>query len=446
MTTKAYSNTRFILQSSFLVLVFTLSINAGLFANTYYATKDGAGDNSGNNWNNAISDIQISSFINTLQPGDTLNIGSGIYNSSWTITTSGTPGNNIMILGEDTGEGFPLFQGTWVTDDGDSGDRFITLENASYITLKQLDVENWRIGIFTDDNYINKGIVIDDVDISQIFVGMYLQNFEDSKILNCEVVKYMRRGFRFQKGCRYLKLVSCLADQNIGDSAWPQDWPFGFMIEDGEGGEDQRDITFIRCESRNNQQPTGDDTYWNGDGFVIETDHPNIKFYNCVAYGNQDGGWDDKGLNTYYENCISIANGRNFRCWKQATYVNCLSAYSVVRGGSSGSNGMWASGNAELKNCTFHNNNSRAIDIDGGKVTANNCIFSADSAWTNTNITPNITSGENNIFYKPGTSVDAPNFKNENSNYTGYPKDAFNSIKYGPETGFFLKNQISLQK
>ena len=41
--------------------------------------------------------------------------------------------------------------------------------------------------------------------------------------------------------------------------------------------------------------------FWNGDGFLVNGRHRNISFYECIAFGNADGGWDNKGIDVYFE-------------------------------------------------------------------------------------------------------------------------------------------------
>ncbi len=406
-----------------------------------HLTPAGSGDQSGIDWNNALPESQIQNAVDNLVAGDSLLIGSGIYTSNFRVNKSGSQNAPITISGEDTGDGYPLFQGTWSSSDPENGSEWIALDfGASYINLSHLKADSWKIGVITFKTSINYHLHINNVDVTKSFQAFYLQTVENSLIEHCDLIYYIRRGVRFQQGCKFITLRDCVADQNNGDTSWPTDWPFGFMIEDGLGPEDQSDLTFIRCEARNNYQPLGTD-YWNGDGFVVEDDHPNIRFYNCIAYHNQDGGWDDKGKNTYLENCLSVNNGRNYRVWNKATLKNCISSYSEVRGTSSSSSlGLWAGGEVTLENCTFHNN-QRAVSIEGGSVHASNSIFSVDGDYKNKPIDFQNSSGSGNVFYQEGSSSSAaPNYLADDANYNGRPMTALESAEYGPEKGYIYKN------
>src|SRR5687767_4488712 len=78
-----------------------------------YMTPSGAGSFDGSNWTNALPKTQLPAALNTtMQPGDSLHLGSGNYgNSTLTVTSSGTPDRRKRVVGEDTGNGLPVFDG-----------------------------------------------------------------------------------------------------------------------------------------------------------------------------------------------------------------------------------------------------------------------------------------------------------------------------------------------
>jgi hypothetical protein len=247
---------------------------------------------------------------------------------------------------------------------------------------------------------------------------------------------------RLEMGCKHVNIIDCFTDHDQGDLSFPEDWAIGFNMDKGRNNKkqahydslDQQFITFRNCESRNNIA-RDNPVFWNGDGFLVNGRHQNIRFFDCIAYGNADGGWDNKGKDVYFENCIAVHNGRNFRTWHSATFKNCLAANPAKynkESPSGGNDNFWLNGKygqdaaIKLYNVTSHNGKIGSSDHAVKIKIAENCIFSASCDASR------VESGKNNIFTdrtgKPGFF--APSF-----NFDGHPKDAYNSEKYGPEKG-----------
>ena len=380
----------------------------------YYATPSGAGSQDGSSWDNAIKGSDIESFINNdMAPGDRLLIddnGGAFNNLEMTITNSGTSGNMITIEGVND----PLFKGTGTG----SGTCIILNSAASYLNIKGLRIEDYKKGIESaiDINNPYQYNIIEDIRLHHIYHGFYLRDFRDSEIKNCIVTKNKGRGFYLRDGCRNLQIMDCLADNRLDDVDYAlSNFSVGFECrnQDGRYSSDPYDITnivFTRCEARNH---FNDRDWTNGDGFLINAAWRDIKFYNCISHGNADGGWDDKGHNTYYENCISVGNGENFRARIKNKYVNCLSVNPTVVTYSSHGNGLLKisrEGYAEIEmyNCTFHNGAYKdEWDQEDAIKIAEDCIFSETNSWP-------ITNGDNgsgNVF------DDTPGYKNPLSDY-----------------------------
>ncbi|MBT64834.1 MAG: hypothetical protein CML13_16675 [Puniceicoccaceae bacterium] len=64
--------------------------------------------------------------------------------------------------------------------------------------------------------------------------------------------------------------------------------------------------------NRRNGQSSG--SYWNGDGFSVENVNSGISFIGCLAFGNDDAGFDVKP-DADFQDCIAFDNKRNFRSW-----------------------------------------------------------------------------------------------------------------------------------
>lgn len=55
----------------------------------------------------------------------------------------------------------------------------------------------------------------------------------------------------------------------------------------------------------------------NGDGFLAEGGVTDLRYEQCLAESNVDGGYDTKPSNTVFVDCESRFNGRNFKFWGQ---------------------------------------------------------------------------------------------------------------------------------
>lgn len=389
----------------------------------FYVLPDGAGDRDGSDWDNALPARDAESIINnSLEPGDTLYLGSGEYNLQLELDTSGTEAEPIVITGSDRGGGYPVFAESTDDPTGSTRPGIRIAGDVSNLQLKQLEIESFLFGITTTDNDISENIHLEDITISEVLTGIRLENVRNSTISGCEITYHSKRGIRFETGCRDIEVVDCFTDHNPDDREWPNEWPMGMSIETGSEPGDNRDITFRRCEARNCRET--DEDYWNGDGFLIDDAHPNIEFYDCIASGNADGGWDDKGDGTYYENCISANNKRNFRVWENSTLENCLSVNAHVSGGTGTAAGLTNVGEVELINCTFYNNDTGTVM--GELQSAENCIFATRD--------PNPQSGTGNVF----PDDPDPDFNSPDEDYIGHPRDAYNSQEYGPSVGFWI--------
>jgi hypothetical protein len=420
-----------------LVMLCSLLLSFHVMGKDYYAIPDGAGDKDGSSWENAIPGEDIENFINTVMTGgDKLLLdddGEYFNDLRITISNSGTSGNRMTIEGVDMGDGYPLVNGP-----GPDAGIFIYLNaGVSHWNIKNLNIEDYKYVIDCKEavNDPNEYFTIDGLDIHNVLDGLYMRDFRNSTIKNCEITYHRKRGIRLNTGCRDLEIMDCFTDHNMGDFGdFPSDmFPIGFEVGKGRKDTDsldQTNITFVRCEARNNVDD--DQDYWNGDGFCVNANWHNIEFYDCIAYGNADGGWDNKGVDVYFENCIAVHNKRNFRTWHSATFVNCLAANPYSHEGKWEVNywldGKYGDAVVDMYNCTSHNG---SIDSDGNFVKINyaeNCIFSASSGDSR------VASGSNNIFTDEAGD---PDYESASDDYEGYPLDAYNSQTYGPGQGYW---------
>ncbi len=421
----------------------------------YYVTPAGTGAMDGSSWENAARGSSIPIFVNsTLNPGDRLLIGSGNYSAKIKIEKSGRDGAPVRVEGVDTGDGFPVFAGNWSTDDPGSSNgswAAVSVGGQDHVVVRNLVITRWMYGVRSGKNP-SRNIEIDNLFIHHNREGIYLKNVHESIIKNCIIEMYTKRGIRFDGDVNHVEINNVITDHNKGGLDWPQEWPFGFMIEEEPNN---HNITFINCRSFNNTQARGND-YWNGDGFCAEKTARNIKYINCQSYYNADGGWDDKSRAPYLENCIAFGNKRNFRFWniegsenEPAMMKNCIGGYAKSPGGSGSSCGVWTRGFVTIENSTFHNNKGYAVSAEtvgpNYSVVIHHSILSVTDYLAGYN--PNrLTKAENGatlslnacelyVTDKTGTN---PNYVADDPAWQGDPDNAFNSQTFGPARGYWM--------
>jgi hypothetical protein len=322
-----------------------------------YILPKGAGTKDGSSWANALDAAALQQGWDALSPGQTLWVGSGTYSGgSFSISKGGTADKLKTLAGKDTGGGLPVFTSTFNKNQPEKGGPFISAsEGADYWSVQDIQLQNYAFGIVSKEGG-HEGVRIRNFDVTGCREGISLngggtaQNPEiashDWEIRDCDFVNYTKRGIRLRNGNYDFKITNCVA--NAGGREWATE-PFhmSFSIE-GEYSRDKanpgahdHDITFTNCVALNNYHNYGT-KYWNADGFCAERGVKGLRFVNCMAFDNTDGGWDLKAEDVMFENCVSMGNKRNFRLWGSTnTMTNCLIASSVWPGGSGGHTGLW---------------------------------------------------------------------------------------------------------
>jgi hypothetical protein len=474
---------KLVFKAFYLFLMFSTLFSIQLMGRDYYATPDGAGNKDGTSRENAISGAAIENFIKiNMRGGDRLLLddNGGFFDDLHiSISNAGKDEHNkIVIEGVEREDGYPLMKGKYSYFEIDPGAKevgapynqhhhpgkspdpqykgensycFFLDTNVNYVTIKNIKIEHYDVALKMHANrhkaYPRKGISIEGLVIDSVYFGVYLADLRNAVIKNCSITHYIKNAVRLEMGCQHVEVLDCFMDHDRGDLSFPEDWAIGFNVDKGRNNKkqpyydslDQQYITFRNCRSRNNVD-RDNPRYWNGDGFLVNGRHQNIRFYDCIAFGNADGGWDNKGKDVYFENCIAVHNGRNFRTWHSATFKNCLAAnpskYSK-ESPSGGNDNFWLNGKygpdatIELYNVTSHNGKIGSSDHVVKIKKAENCIFSASCDASK------IASGSNNIFTdSPGEpGYFAPSF-----NYDGQQHDAYNSEKYGPDKGYWYQD------
>jgi hypothetical protein len=408
-----------------------------------YMLPQGAGTRDGSSWQNALDGrAGLQAGWDALEPGQTLWVGSGFYGEGkLNINKGGEAGKLKTLAGKDTGEGIPVFTGSFKkSNPAKSGSTFITLTNGSdYWQVQNIQIRDYNIGIASKAGG-HQGVRIRNFDVTGSREGISLVGggtagqpelgSHDVQISDCEFVGYTKRGIRLKGGNYDFRITNCVAD--AGGKEWATE-PFhmGFSVE----GPRDHDITYTNCVALNNYHDAGE-AYWNADGFCAERVH-NLRFINCMAFDNTDGGWDLKAENVTLEGCIAVGNKRNYRFWGATTkLIRCLSAESVYPGGTGGELGLWTNGKVTVENSTFYNS---AISPDGGTVTVINSLIARSKSRPG-----RVPLGEkegltliNSVLWDEATGQgENPQIVNPSPLWEGQG-NAFDSKKFNPGKGFY---------
>ena len=405
----------------------------------------------GSDWTNAMPAASLQELLSQeVAAGDRVVLGSGEF-PAFTVHKGGSPERLISVTGVDTGEGLPLIQGRWKETKpkyhAHSWNAISLADGVSHVRVGGLRISGFIYGVKATNN---RNVELFNLSIRRCREGMKLQGLTDSKIQGCQIIGYAKRGIRFTQGCHDLIVEDVVADATGGNEAWPTEaFPFGFAVEKGD---DNHSIRFERCAARNNRFSGEPGTYWNGDGFVAESNSYGLSYVDCVSFGNSDGGWDDKSRAPQLTGCVAARNKRGFRLWNvhgdrehPAILKNCLGVYNKSAGGSGSSVGLWLCGAVEAEHCTFHNNGTAAIAIEnnspGGILRAVNCILSNNSTTENKPLL--IKEGGTTyeavgvVQWNGDDTDDNPRYKAASSQWNGEPLDAFNSEQYGSAKGYW---------
>ena len=408
----------------FIGLLAALSIPAG--AADFYMTPLGSGAMTGTSYSDAFPFSQIATRLNsTMLAGDTLHLGSGTYAGSIGITTSGASGNLKRIVGEDTGSGVPVLdRGSWSRTNPESGGTALSFSgSAGYWEVANLKIIDAHIAVSSASSASpHVGIIMRDITMQNVRHGLYLYDCDNLLVEGCTVKQYSKHGFRLEKGCDNVTFDNCIADLSDGDDTWwdySENFPFGFNVNDG--GTANTNITFQNCTAANNRENDQRDSsgnplsYWNGDGFVIEGNTAGVTFLNCVAFNNEDAGFDIKPAATFID-CVSVKNYRGYRCWDTLkTITNCAATYPFRRSagnptGSTSGSGIWVQdGSAVVDYFTFHSDGATGVDETGtGFATLSNSILSFSGA-NGVFKTNSVNLANSSVTYRPGAGTD-PSF------------------------------------
>jgi hypothetical protein len=324
-------------------------------------TTQGTGD--GLSSANAAAITTLESAITAVGPGGVIELRSDLgpyvtISNYAQINTGGTPGQPVVIRGPRPGDGAKaVIQGDrtdpWVFGAGNVGDEIWQLgvgadhQIWAYLTLENA-LMGWQIMddldglVFTEMTTDNCQRLLDTNVADPATASVH--NMVVSNIVSMRCTK----GFaRLQFDSHHVEFRNIVADGLgvDGDAFF-----MGIQCVDTV-----HDIKFFNVIMRNGYDSNGVN-YWNADGFVGEADTHHLTFYDCIASGMTDGGWDLKSDHVYMERCFAHDNKRNYRFWGADTVlVNCVGSHPNHRSGSGTQAQVHPADQARvtLRNCMF---------------------------------------------------------------------------------------------
>ncbi|GLQ09158.1 hypothetical protein GCM10007913_10900 [Devosia yakushimensis] len=318
-------------------------------SNIAYVSPNGQGN--GTSWEDAASIRALPQLIEMVGPGGLIALlAEGQYEVDDAIEISG--GVTIFGSNRNLGPRHARIVGTrrhWTSGRTNAvqfgGNTLFTLGgNGSNLALANLDIRN--VGRVLDMSGSRaRNITIENIAFTNIRDGIYTNG--GSAVSNVTIRNFSGRGFskkaiRFHGRCSNWTIENCELDsgQQYGDS-----FAVGIECHDNASG-----LRIVGGYTANCQeQHSGADKYWNGDGVASERGNSNILIQNHRSYGNSDGGYDLKSEATKLVNCVSQDNKRNYRIWggtgrRPVELQGCSSLSPRNRGGVGDTHHMWLRG------------------------------------------------------------------------------------------------------
>lgn len=436
------------------------------WAQDCWISVNGSGLKNGDSLLNAYSasDGPESKFAqkcwNQTGPSDTMHVAAGEYSiengAFWQLKINashdGSKSNNFKKL---IGHGKVMIQGRrtvpyQMAKNAEGGDWIKIEKAAKNILIKHFYVSRVAEGVVADEGE-NENFQFRELhfqDTRQNFVIYGHPNCSEEKkcnvdktklsknflIQNTSGLRYSKRHVRLSHGVSGVRVVNSQADAELLDG----DFAVGFDVENPS-----HDIEFLRCSARRNVYTLT--PYWNGDGFKAENETRNIRWIDCSAFDNGDGGFDIKTQNAYLENIVAMRNNRNIRTWglQKATLKNINASYSKHSGGEGTQAGLWTQGEIDCYHCTLHNNQIQAQTENNGHRSSINfydSILSMDKTIKGELIQEEKGSQIQLIrteLWKENVSGKNPEYKwATHSDGTGFNQN-FNSQYYGKTKGYY---------
>ncbi|WP_046772549.1 hypothetical protein [Jiangella alkaliphila] len=424
-----------------------------------YITPTGAGTRDGSSWANAFQGDRAGGLQRAWEatgPASTLHVGSGTYTTPQTLIMS-SGGQSVTALktltGVNTGGGLPTFVGDFSLANQVQRQLIEVPVGVSHWRVRDLAVENYFYGIMARGQHV--GVRIDNFDVTNSSDAIYLWGLpsgssgdpatasHDIVITGGDYLNFTKSAVRFRNGNYLASVIDTRADAG-GQANWlPGNFPLGFRVGDSGQASNviEHDIVFQDVVSRNGYHEAGT-SYWNGDGFTAERRARNITYVRARAFDSTDGGFDDKSTNPAYIDTVAFGNKRNYRIWSSggAQFFGAIGAYSIDRGGSGDSVGLWAGAGTAVVDAyysTFTNNAHAEIRLeDAVRVDIHDSIMAKTNGtalYTITGTGPlTVHDSEEYIAGVQGTD---PQFVAPQAGWEG-GTNAFDSRVYGTTKGY----------
>ncbi len=411
-----------------------------------YISPQGSGDFSGSSAENTIAANQgqgLQKAWDQTAPGGTLFVAPGVYKEQSLRITGNNCGEKGKIKSLVGGKEKPEFISSWDKKNPGKGKVLVTLESgASNLSFRNITIKQYKCGFWSRGG--NNNLSFEDITCLNNRNGIYLngggtKGSNNILIKDCVFKGFSKRGVRFQDGISNAKVINCNADSG-GKEFATEKFQMCFAVGSRWVKGIDSDILFENCVARNAYDNAGK-KYWNADGFCAEKNTRGLVWKNCKAFNCTDGGWDFKTPDAVLTNCVAFGNKRNYRIWSAdgAKLTNCIGGYSVMPGGTGTSVGLHVCGNgkADVKNCTFINNQIQVDADQKGQIILKDCILAGKSSQTTKTTEQEASIKQIDCVVVTDGNYKELGMKGPKADWDG-TGDNFNS-KYGEKKGYYAK-------
>jgi hypothetical protein len=188
-------------------------ITASATAADYYLTPEGAGARTGRDWSEALAFSSIGETLNrTMKSGDTLHVAGARYGRvQIVVDSSGTVEAPKTIVGEDRGDGLPLF--------GPIDEEWMNWKEYGLLFKPGSShwiVRNLEFRLYAEPTVCAQGrhtdLQLENLRVLGCYTGFQFSDCDDSVVRSCYTSRYTQQGFFFVKHCNRVLVENCEAD------------------------------------------------------------------------------------------------------------------------------------------------------------------------------------------------------------------------------------------
>lgn len=316
-------------------------------------------------------------------PGNTILIDSGIYNEDIVVNKT------LILLGNDTGIGWPVINGTGASDgksvtltaDGVTMERFTVWRSGSYgifllsnnnvltdITVGGEDPENQDIGIYFPALIGSNGNTLTNCSFSGAERGIEIWGSSNNVFTDCTATGNSQQGIIIESNSNNNVFKGCTASSNGGSG-------FYLIVSSNNN-------SFADCTATGN----GDYGFY-FDGSVLSLTDNTIT--GCNASDNEKTGIRlEISDNTTLQDCITSDN--EFDGIRILSSDNCTLSGCNITGncnnttfGIAGIHARGGSSDLNLTDCTISENNAHGVYLmeDSNNATITDCTFNGNDEY-----------------------------------------------------------------